>query len=106
MVPDGRWPNDQGILAYFTRPNRSITSAKYRINTVLGQSIIMRIGTCSEVVGFLGQNRKTSTLPPNAVGKDFRPYPYVGRTDSGTGVEASLWGLLGVKVGWVDSSFR
>jgi hypothetical protein len=43
-----------------------------------------------------------ATLPPNAVGKDFRAYPYVGRTDSGTGAEASLWGLLGVKVGWVE----
>ena len=38
-----------------------------------------------------------ATLPSNAVGKDFRPYPYVGLTDSGTGIEASLWGLLGVK---------
>ncbi len=42
------------------------------------------------------------TLPSNAVGKDFRPYPYVGLTDSGTGIEASLWGLLGVKLGWVE----
>jgi len=24
MVADGRWPNDQDILAYFTRPSRSI----------------------------------------------------------------------------------
>jgi len=43
-----------------------------------------------------------TTLPANAVGKDFRAYPYVGPTDSGTGVEASLWGLLGVKLGWVE----
>jgi hypothetical protein len=43
-----------------------------------------------------------ATLPSNAVGKDFRPWPYAGLTDSGTGVEASLWGLLGVKVGWVE----
>ncbi len=43
-----------------------------------------------------------TTLPSNAVGKDFRAYPYLGLTDSGTGVEASLWGLLGVKVGWVE----
>jgi hypothetical protein len=43
-----------------------------------------------------------TTLPPNAVGKDFRDRPYLGRTDSGTGIEASLWGLLGVKVGWVE----
>src|SRR4051795_8344882 len=31
------------------------------------------------------------TMPPNAIGRDYRPYPYVGWTDSGTGVEASLW---------------
>ena len=43
-----------------------------------------------------------TTLPSNAVGKDFRRYPYAGPTDSGTGVEASLWGLLGVKLGWVE----
>jgi hypothetical protein len=43
-----------------------------------------------------------ATLPPNALGKDYRPYPYLGFTDSGTGIEASLWGLLGVKVGWVE----
>ena len=43
-----------------------------------------------------------ATLPPNAVGRDFRPWPYVGLTDSGTGVEASLWGVLGVKLGWVE----
>jgi Protein of unknown function (DUF3750) len=42
------------------------------------------------------------TLPANAVGKDFRATPYIGLTDSGTGLEASLWGLLGVKVGWVE----
>jgi hypothetical protein len=42
------------------------------------------------------------TLPANAIGKDFRARPYIGLTDSGTGFEASLWGLLGVKVGWVE----
>ena len=41
-------------------------------------------------------------LPANAVGRDFRPHPYAGLTDSGTGVEANLWGVLGVKVGWVE----
>ncbi len=43
-------------------------------------------------------------LPANAVGRDFRPYPYAGLTDSGTGIEASLWGIVGVKLdgsrGW------
>ncbi len=43
-----------------------------------------------------------TTLPANAVGKDFRAMPYAGLTDSRTGVELSLWGLLGVKAGWVE----
>lgn len=43
-----------------------------------------------------------TTLPPNAVGKDFRPYPYLGVSDSRTGIEASLWGLLGFKIGWIE----
>jgi hypothetical protein len=43
-----------------------------------------------------------AALPPNAIGRDFRPDPYLGWTDSGTGVEASLWGLAGVKIGWVE----
>lgn len=43
-----------------------------------------------------------ATLPPNAIGRDFRPWPYLGPTDSGTGVEANLWGLLGFKLGWVE----
>jgi uncharacterized protein DUF3750 len=42
------------------------------------------------------------TMPPNAIGRDFRPWPYAGLSDSGTGVEASLWGLIGVKLGWVE----
>jgi hypothetical protein len=42
-------------------------------------------------------------LPPEAIGKDFRADgAVVGLTASGTGVEASLWGLLGLKVGWVE----
>jgi len=42
------------------------------------------------------------TMPPNAIGRDFRPIPYAGWSDSGTGIEASLWGVLGVKLGWVE----
>src|SRR5207302_6534212 len=42
------------------------------------------------------------TMPPNAIGRDYRPAPYLGLSDSRTGIEASLWGVLGVKVGWVE----
>lgn len=40
------------------------------------------------------------TLPPNAIGRDFREGAYIGF--SGTGIEANLWGLLGMKIGWVE----
>lgn len=42
------------------------------------------------------------TLPGTAIGRDFRPLPYAGLTDSGTGIEFNLWGLLGLKVGWIE----
>ena len=41
-------------------------------------------------------------LPPNAIGRDFRPHPYFGLTDTRTGVEANLWGVLGAKFGVVE----
>jgi hypothetical protein len=41
-------------------------------------------------------------LPPNAVGRDFRPGFYAGRSDSGTGVEVNLFGLAGLKLGWAE----
>ena len=41
-------------------------------------------------------------LPSNAVGRDFRGGFYAGRTDSGTGVELNIYGLLAFKAGWVE----
>jgi len=42
------------------------------------------------------------SLPPNAVGRDFRGGFYAGLTDSGTGVELNLGGLAAIKFGWVE----
>ncbi|HMA73223.1 MAG TPA: DUF3750 domain-containing protein [Xanthobacteraceae bacterium] len=43
------------------------------------------------------------TLPPEAIGKDYRvDGALFGRTDSQTGVEVSLHGLLGIKIGRVE----
>jgi hypothetical protein len=42
------------------------------------------------------------SLPPNAVGRDFRDGYYIGRTDSGTGLEVNLKGYAGIKAGWVE----
>jgi hypothetical protein len=42
-------------------------------------------------------------MPPEAVGRDFRADgSLVGMTGSRTGVEVSLYGLLGAKLGWVE----
>jgi hypothetical protein len=42
------------------------------------------------------------SLPPNAVGRDFRDGIYAGLTDSRTGVEFNLNGLAAIKFGWVE----
>ena len=42
------------------------------------------------------------SLPPNAVGRDYRDRFYAGLTDSGTGFELNLHGLAALKVGWVE----
>ena len=42
-------------------------------------------------------------LPANAIGKDYRPLTRpVGLSPSGSGVQVSLLGLLGVSVGWQE----
>jgi Protein of unknown function (DUF3750) len=42
------------------------------------------------------------SLPPNAVGRDYRAGFYAGRTDSGTGLELNLNGIAAFKIGWVE----
>jgi hypothetical protein len=42
-------------------------------------------------------------LPPTAIGKDFREDGlFAGLTPSRTGVQASLYGLAGFTIGWVE----
>ncbi len=42
-------------------------------------------------------------LPPTAIGKDFRDSGlFAGLTPSRTGVQASLYGLAGITLGWVE----
>lgn len=53
MVTDGRWPNDQDILAYFTRPTRSINHraiAEIRNNT---KHTAIKATTADELEGFI-----------------------------------------------------
>lgn len=44
-----------------------------------------------------------AALPPTAIGKDFRADgSWFGPTPSETGFELEIYGLLGIKVGWVE----
>ena len=109
--PDGRWFGDvprvltdvRGAEAAALIPKVEATIAGYAYNN------------SGDYRAWPGPNSNTfmaavlravpelaTTLPPNAVGKDFRDGFYAGVTDSRTGVEVSLYGLLGLKVGWVE----
>jgi hypothetical protein len=110
-APDGRWFGDVPVVLLDVRgaqaealiPKVKAAIAEYSYNQFgdyrmwPGPNSNTFVATVLRAVPEL-----ETTLPPNAVGKDFRAYPYVGLTDSRTGVEASLFGLLGFKLGWVE----
>ena len=109
--PDGRWFGDtprvlvdiRGAHAETLIPKVKATIADYSYNNFgdyrmwPGPNSNTFVATVLRAVPEL-----EVTLPPNAIGKDFRGSAYVGLTDSRTGVEASLFGLIGVKLGWVE----
>jgi Protein of unknown function (DUF3750) len=110
-APDGRWFGDVPVVLMDVRgaqaealiPKVKAAIAEYGYNQFgdyrmwPGPNSNTFVATVLRAVPEL-----ETTLPPNAVGKDFRAYPYVGLTDSRTGVEASLFGLIGFKLGWVE----
>jgi hypothetical protein len=110
-APDGRWFGDaprvlvdvRGAEAAAAIPKVQAAIAAYSYNNFGDYRIWPGPNSNTFTATVLrAVPQLEATLPSNAVGKDFRPYPYVGLTDSGTGIEASLWGLLGVKLGWVE----
>jgi hypothetical protein len=110
-APDGRWFGDSPVVvvdvrgaaaaALIPRLEAAITSygfakaGDYRVWP--GPNSNTFVATLLRAVPEL-----RVTLPPTAIGKDFRDGLYVGPTDSRTGIEASLYGVLGVKAGWVE----
>lgn len=111
-VPDGRWFGDTPYVVADVRGDaaerlipkieaaveeyRYVNAGDYRIWP--GPNSNTFVATVLRAVPELG-----ATLPPNAVGKDFREEGfYVGLTGSRTGIELSLWGALGFKIGWVE----
>jgi len=110
-APDGRWFGDtprvlvdvRGAAASALIPKVKATIAAYSYNHFGDYRIWPGPNSNTFTATVLrAVPELATTLPANAVGKDFRAHPYLGLTDSGTGVEASLWGLIGVKVGWVE----
>jgi hypothetical protein len=109
--PDGRWYGNQPTVladvsgaqatALIPRVEQAVKSYQYAnagdYRIWPGPNSNTFVATMLRAMPELGV-----TMPPNAIGRDFRPAPYAGLSDSGTGIEASLWGLLGVKLGWVE----
>jgi hypothetical protein len=109
-APDGRWfgrspiviADAEGATAAAMIPkietvieNYEATAGHYR--TWPGPNSNTFVAAILRAVPELG-----TSLPPTAIGKDFKPGFFLGLTDSRTGVEAGLWGLLGMKIGWIE----
>lgn len=53
MVADGQWPNDQDILAYFTRPSRSINHRAIAEIRTKKKHAAVKAATAEELDGFI-----------------------------------------------------
>jgi hypothetical protein len=109
--PDGRWFGNRptviadikGSAAEKLIPNVEAAIQSYRYNHAGDYRIWPGPNSNTFVASVLRSVPEIGvTMPPNAIGRDFRSWPYAGLSDSHTGVEASLWGALGVKLGWVE----
>jgi hypothetical protein len=110
-APDSRWWGEaprvlldvRGAQAAALIPKAQAAIAAYQYNQAGDYRIWPGPNSNTFVASVLrAMPELETTLPPNAIGKDFRPSPYVGLTDSRTGIEASLLGVLGVKLAWVE----
>lgn len=110
-APDGRWRgSDPALVADVRGP-----AAQRLIPRIEAAVQSYRWRNPGEYRAWPGPNSNTfvahvmravpvigTTLPGNAIGRDFRPDFYLGRSDSGTGIELNLWGYGGFKLAWVE----
>ena len=110
-APDGRWFGNRpaviadikGAAAEALIPKIETAIKDYRYNHTGDYRLWPGPNSNTFVASVLRAVPEISVaLPPNAIGRDFRARPYAGISDSGTGIEASLWGAVGVKLGWVE----
>ncbi len=109
--PDGRWYGDRptavadvsGPAAARLIPKIEAAVAAYRFAQYGDYRVWPGPNSNSFTAAILRAVPELSvSLPPNAVGRDYRDRLYAGPTDSGTGVELNLHGLAAVKIGWVE----
>ena len=107
-LPDGLW--------YGARPTLLVDHRGERVETMIDQieAAIESYPYAHRYQAYPGPNSNTFLahigrevpalkldLPANAIGKDFRSIDRpLGFSSSGSGVQASLLGLLGVNIGW------
>ena len=110
-APDGRWYGDvprvlvdlKGAAAQALIPKVQGAIADYRYRNHGDYRMWPGPNSNTFIAAVLrAVPELATTLPPNAVGKDFRDGIYAGLTDSRTGVELSLFGVAGIKAGWIE----
>ena len=109
--PDGRWFGNvpvaiadiSGADAEKLIPRIEAAIADYRFARSGDYRIWPGPNSNSFIASILrGVPELAVSLPPNAVGRDFRQGVYAGLTDSRTGVELNMNGLAAIKLGWVE----
>lgn len=110
--PDGRWyGNDPTVLLTLrgVAAERAIPRIRQVVATyphAQGGAYVVWPGPNSNtfVAAVAREVRELApALLPTAIGKDFVAWSvYAGRTPSGTGLQLSFGGVLGVAVGWVE----
>lgn len=110
-APDGRWYGDvprvlvdlKGAAAQATIPKVRSAIEEYRYRNQGDYRMWPGPNSNTFIAAVLrAVPELATTLPPNAVGKDFRDGFYAGLSDSRTGVELSMYGLIGIKAGWIE----
>lgn len=111
-APDGRWYGDTPRILLTLR-GAEAQAAVPKIRDAVQRYRFARPGS---YVVWPGPNSNTfvaeiarvvpelaPALLPTAIGKDYAPWPlFAGTTPSGTGLQVSLGGILGVSIGWVE----
>lgn len=111
-APDARWyghmpalvASVEGPAAERLIPKIKAAIARYPYNDYDGYAVWPGPNSNSFVTYVLGAIPEAGiALPPTAIGKDWRTDARIfGQTPSGTGLQLSLGGLLGITVGWVE----